>query len=109
MYADIAFSVVVLPVPVPPATSTFSFPFTQAARNWAAFGEIDPNEIRSFIVYGSRANLRIVSVGPFRASGGMMALTRLPSGRRASTIGDDSSTRRAPCGKVFVVMGMPGE
>ncbi len=28
------------------------------------------------------------------ASGGMMALTRLPSGRRASTIGLDSSTRR---------------
>jgi hypothetical protein len=28
------------------------------------------------------------------ASGGMMALTRDPSGRRASTIGDDSSTRR---------------
>ena len=27
-------------------------------------------------------------------SGGMIALTREPSGRRASTIGDDSSTRR---------------
>ena len=48
-------------------------------------------------MYGSRANLRIVSVGPFSASGGMMALTRLPSGRRASTIGDDSSMRRPTC------------
>src|SRR5438132_973288 len=33
-------------------------------------------------------------VGPSRARGGMMALTRLPSGKRASTIGDVSSTRR---------------
>ena len=43
---------------------------------------------------GSAANLRIVSSEPSRASGGMTALTRLPSGSRASTIGLDSSTRR---------------
>ena len=36
----------------------------------------------------------MVSVEPSIASGGMTALTRLPSGRRASTIGLDSSTRR---------------
>ena len=36
----------------------------------------------------------MVSVGPRSASGGRMTLTRLPSGRRASTIGEDSSTRR---------------
>ena len=56
-----------------------------------------PNLIRSSIVYGSRANFRIVSVGPRSASGGMIAFTRLPSGRRASTIGDDSSMRRPTC------------
>ena len=39
-------------------------------------------------------NLRIVSAGPSIASGGAMTLTREPSGRRASQIGDDSSTRR---------------
>ena len=39
-------------------------------------------------------NLRMVSVGPSMASGGAMTLTRLPSGRRASQIGLDSSTRR---------------
>src|SRR6266508_2312 len=94
MNADIAFRVVVLPVPVPPEMRMFSFPLTQEARNCAAFGEIDPNEIRSFIVYGSRENFRIVSVGPRRAKGGMIAFTREPSGRRASTIGEDSSTRR---------------
>src|SRR5438445_10058258 len=97
MNADIAFRVVVLPVPVPPEIRMFSFPFTQAARNWAALGEIDPNEIRSFMVYGSRENFRIVSVGPFRASGGMIAFTREPSGSRASTIGEAPAYRRPNC------------
>ena len=36
----------------------------------------------------------MVSAGPSIASGGAMTLTRLPSGRRASQIGLDSSTRR---------------
>ncbi len=95
--ADIAFSIVVLPVPVPPEMRMFSLPLTQAARNCAAFAVSEPNAIRSSIVYGSRENFRIVSVGPRSASGGMIALTRLPSGRRASTIGDDSSMRRPTC------------
>src|SRR5438477_12406834 len=93
MNADIALRVVVLPVPVPPEMRMLSFPFTQAARNWAAFGEIEPNEIRSFMVYGSRENFRIVSVGPLSASGGTIVLTREPAGNRASIIGDVSSTR----------------
>ncbi len=37
---------------------------------------------------------QIVTSGPLSESGGMIALTRLPSGSRASTIGEDSSTRR---------------
>ena len=45
-------------------------------------------------VSGSAENFRMVSAEPSTASGGMTALTRLPSGRRASTIGLDSSTRR---------------
>ena len=72
-------------------------PLAQSARNWAAFVEIDPKLIRSSIVYGSRENFRIVSVGPLSANGGMIALTRLPSGRRASTMGDASSMRRPTC------------
>ncbi len=43
---------------------------------------------------GSAANLRIVSIAPSSAIGGMTALTREPSGSRASTIGLASSTRR---------------
>jgi len=38
--------------------------------------------------------LRMVSEGPSIASGGTIALTREPSGRRASQIGEASSTRR---------------
>ena len=63
-----------------------------------------PNAIRSSIVYGSRENFRIVSVGPLSASGGMIAFTRLPSGRRASTIGDASSIRRPTCETILSMM-----
>src|SRR4029078_1120257 len=93
MNADIAFRVVVLPVPVPPEIRMFSFPLTQAARNWAAFGVIDPKVIRASLVYGSRENFRIVSVGPRSARGGMIAFTRDPSGRRGATTGEELCTR----------------
>ena len=44
--------------------------------------------------YLSGRNFRIVIVGDRGTSGGMMMLTRDPSGSRASTNGEDSSTRR---------------
>ena len=94
MAADSTFRVVVLPEPVPPEMRMFSLPRTQASRNWPAFGVSVPNLIRSSIWKGSLRNFRIVSVGPLTDSGGMIALTREPSGRRASTIGEASSTRR---------------
>src|SRR5205823_1418951 len=47
------------------------------------------------------ADVRMVSTGPWMASGGTMALTREPSGRRASTIGDDSSMRRPTPDTIF--------
>src|SRR2546430_17672764 len=86
----------------------FSFPLTQAARNWAAFGEIDPKLIRSSIVYGSRENFRIVRVGPRSASGGMIAFTREPPGRRGAAIGEDASTPRPPGETNFSVMRLRG-
>ena len=46
-----------------------------------------PKAIRSATVNGSAENLRMVSAARRAASGGMMALTREPSGRRASTMG----------------------
>ena len=44
-----------------------------------------PRAIRSSAVKGLLLNLRMVTVGPFKASGGIMTFTREPSGRRAST------------------------
>ena len=49
-------------------------------------------------------NLRIVTSGPESDSGGMIALTRLPSGRRASTIGDDSSMRRPTWATILLMI-----
>ena len=45
-------------------------------------------------VMGSRPKRRMERQAPSRARGGMMALTREPSCKRASTMGEDSSTRR---------------
>ena len=47
-----------------------------------------PNRTRSSTVNGLAENFRIVITGPTSDSGGMMALTREPSVRRASTIGE---------------------
>ena len=50
---------------------------------------------------GSRRKRRIESNGPSTATGGITAFTRDPSGRRASTSGDDSSTRRPTRETIF--------
>ena len=94
MNDEITLSVVVFPAPVPPATRTLIRPRTHASRNCATGDVMVPNSIRSSAWYGSAANFRIVSAGPSIASGGITAFTREPSGRRASTYGEASSTRR---------------
>ena len=53
-----------------------------------------PSPIRSSIDSARRRKRRIERIGPSSAAGGMIALTREPSGRRASTSGVDSSMRR---------------
>jgi hypothetical protein len=60
----------------------------------APSGVIEPNCTSWSSVSLSFLNLRMVSAVPSIASGGAITLTRLPSGRRASQIGLDSSTRR---------------
>src|SRR5215213_7318265 len=47
---------------------------------------------------------RIVTSGPLRESGGMTALTRLPSGRRASTSGEASSMRRPTWATILLMI-----
>ena len=54
----------------------------------APSGEIEPNLTSWSSVSLSFLNLRMVSAGPSIASGGAMTLTREPSGRRASQIGE---------------------
>ena len=87
-------SIVVLPEPVPPETKMLRRAFTQASRNSNISGVAVPKRTRSSTVYGVAANFRMVMTGPMSDSGGMIAFTREPSARRASTIGLDSSTRR---------------
>ena len=59
---------------------------------------------RSSALSGSRPKRRIESSGPSTATGGIAALTRDPSGRRASTSGEDSSTRRPTRATIFSMM-----
>ena len=82
-----------MPVPVPPLMRTLSLAFTQEARNARHSVSSEPIATRSRARSGSAPNRRMERTGPSMASGGMMAFTREPSGRRASTIGDVSSTR----------------
>ena len=94
MNDDSAFSMVVLPVPVPPEMRQLSLAFTQAARKASISGVALLIATMSLIRSGEPPNRRMESTGPSMASGGMMALTRAPSGSRASAMGDDSSMRR---------------
>ena len=98
MNDDSTLSIVVLPEPVPPETKMFRRASTHARRKSNISGVAVPKRIRSSVVSGVAANLRMVMTGPTRLIGGMTALTREPSTRRASTIGDDSSMRR-PIGR----------
>ena len=103
--AESAFSSVVLPEPVPPEIRMFSSAWTQRSRNSTASAAE-----RAELDRGRRAcsrscvNLRIVISGPVSESGGMIELTRLPSGRRASTIGDDSSMRRPTSATILLMI-----
>ena len=68
-----------------------------------------PSVMASFATRSSpfsawRPKRRMESSGPSTATGGMAALTREPSGRRASTSGDDSSTRRPTRDTIFSMM-----
>ena len=77
---------------------------THLAMKSAESRERVPISTSSSIAKRFRANLRIVSSGPESESGAMIAFTREPSGRRASTIGDDSSIRRPTWPTIFVMI-----
>src|SRR3990172_6564520 len=77
----------------PPETIVFSRRRTQARRKSAICSVKVPLPTRSSMVYLSGRNFRIVTAGLLGTSGGITALTREPSCRRASTSGEDSSSR----------------
>ncbi len=104
MNDESTFRIVVFPAPVPPETSTFRRPRTQASRSLATGDVIVPKLTRSSAWYGSWENFRIVRDGPSIASGGMIAFTREPSGSRASTLGEDSSTRRPTLATILSIV-----
>ena len=91
---ETTFKVVVLPEPVPPDTKILTRALTQACKNFAIFSSRVPKEIKFSTVNGFLENLRMVTAGPTKDSGGMMMFTREPSSKRASTNGEDSSIRR---------------
>ena len=104
--AESAFSSVVLPVPVPPEIEDVQLGLDAAAEE---VGRRLPESVPMLdelveIEPLLRRTCRIVSSGPESESGGMIALTREPSGRRASTIGDDSSMRRPTWPTIFVMI-----
>ena len=94
---------VVLPAPVPPEMTMFARARTQAWVKDAPSWVMVPKPIRSETWYGSLENFRIVSSGPSSAIGGIAALTREPSRRRASQRGVRASIRR-PTDETMVSM-----
>src|SRR5438477_5889173 len=85
---------VVLPEEVPPDTRMLSLLRTAARRYCSMSAVAAPIASRSCGRSFSRENFRIVMHGPSSASGGSTTFTRDPSRRRASHIGELSSTRR---------------
>ena len=94
MYCDRMFRNVVLPAPVPPETRMLMRARTADDSTSIISAEMLFNCTSWLAASGPVPKRRIDIDGPSSASGGMMALTREPSGRRASTMGDDSSTLR---------------
>src|SRR5215213_3412503 len=90
MYDERALSIVVLPEPVPPDTMTDIRPRTAAVSTSAIGGLIAPISTSRSMENGRLENFRMETRGPSTATGRTATLTRDPSGRRASTIGEDS-------------------
>ncbi len=84
---------------VRPQTTVATPAATMAARSRPVVGSSAPRSTRSASQSGWRAKVRMVTTGPSGASGGSTAWKRSPPGRRASTQGLASSTRR-PSGAI---------
>ena len=97
---------VVLPAPVPPEIRMFSLARMADLRKSNISDVNESPETRSFMVMGVWPNFRMDSTGPLRARGGMITFTLDPSGRRASTMGEDSSIRRPTAETILSIICM---
>ena len=104
MKAESAFSIVVLPEPVPPEMMVVMRARTAAARTSAICGRIALYSTSLFRLNGFLENLRIETSGPSTPTGRTATLTREPSSRRASHSGCDSSTRRPTADTILLMM-----
>ena len=89
-----AFSIVVLPEPVPPEMTMLKRLAPAILSVVAIRSLIDPPRAIMSSVIGLAENLRIEMAVPRSDSGGTITLTREPSARRASASGVVWSTRR---------------
>jgi DNA invertase Pin-like site-specific DNA recombinase len=85
--------------PVAPQITVATPAATMASRSRPVVGSRAPRSTRSVSQSRWRAKVRMVTTGPSGASGGSTAWKRSPPGRRASTQGLASSTRR-PSGAI---------
>src|ERR1019366_4501794 len=83
MEAERALSIVVLPEPVPPEIRMLRRACTQRPSRSAVSGVSVSFLISPAMSRRCLPNFRIVSNGPLSESGGIVALIRLPSGKRA--------------------------
>ena len=94
MKAESAFSIVVLPEPVPPEMMKFARALTADLRNMYIGSLMAPRSSRSSAVSLSLLNLRILRDQPLGETFGWAACTRDPSASVASISGNESSQRR---------------
>ncbi len=87
-----------MPEPVPPEITVETRAFTAPCRKSASSTGMALNSTSFSSVSGFLENFRMETAAPSMAIGLIAAFTRLPSARRASTIGWLSSTPAADAG-----------
>ncbi len=102
--AERALSRVVLPEPVPPEITIETRAATAPFRNSATQAGMAPTPTSLSRSKGFLENFRMETAAPSMAMGKMAAFTRLPSARRASTMGWLSSIRRPTAATMRLTM-----
>ena len=93
---SIAPSRTVLPEPVPPEMRRLARRETASAMRVTSGAGMNPSRTRSSRPKASGRGIRKLSTVTSPDSGGMTAFTRIPSGSRTSTSGEESSSLRPP-------------